>query len=77
MNELNSITGLTIDRLLDRINNTFPNAVLGEDSDGNLIVHLNHYLDGDTVTAFVCPECETESNDTRGDWCKDCDKAAN
>lgn len=28
-------------------------------------------------TVFVCPECETETNDKRGDWCKDCDKAAN
>ena len=50
--ELNEINGITIDRLLDRINVFFPDAVLGEDSDGNLIVHLNHYLEGDTVRAF-------------------------
>lgn len=52
LNELNNITGLTVDRLLDRVNTYFPNAVLDEDSDGNLIVHLNHYLDGEIVTAF-------------------------
>lgn len=52
LNELNSISGLTVDRLLDRINVYFPNSELAEDSDGNLIVNLNHYLDGDIVTAF-------------------------
>jgi len=51
-NELNEIAGLPVDRLLDRISAYFPKSELGEDSDGNLIVHLNHYLENGIVTAF-------------------------
>lgn len=52
LNELNNIAGLPVDRLLDRINVYFPNSELAEDSDGNLIVNLNHYLENGIVTAF-------------------------
>jgi hypothetical protein len=50
---LNSITGMTIDRLMDRVNVYFPNSTIEEEPDGNLIINLNHRLVGDVVTAFA------------------------
>lgn len=51
-NPLNSISGLTFDRLLDRVTAYFPGCSVGEDTDGNLVLHLNHYLDNGVVTPF-------------------------
>ena len=55
---LNSITGMTFDRLMDRIDVYFPNSTVTEDSDGNLIINLNHYLHNGVVMAFEEDENE-------------------
>jgi len=56
---LNSITGITFDRLADRVNVNFPNSTIGEDTDGNIVIYLNHYLRGDVLCAFP----DEEEND--------------
>ena len=50
---LNDIAGMTFDRLMDRMLVNFPKAELHEDSDGNLVIHLNQYLSNGIVTAFT------------------------
>jgi hypothetical protein len=51
-NPHNLIEGMTFDRLMDRALTYFPHSTMSAESDGNLVIVLNHHLVDGIVTPF-------------------------